>query len=484
MSKLTAYAAGSLRIVAACLLTLGIVQAQNSGNALSLNGSTDGTANLSGVTTLSKLTSWRFETRIQGISASKAGAIQVIWWNNIYNIYLSPDGTQLWFQNVAENNDGTNNNQYYCYVATSGVKDIQLRVQRNPTAQVYQMQAWNSLTGASMPVTGNCGSTVSPKSPASVSLTSGLAIGGNGWNLDDYTGAIAYARFYNTNSTVTTPPPDLQPAGTLLTYEFENASNLGAETSGNNYPPLVFQGAPAQVPTNFNGYSLSLNGSTDGTANLSGVTALSKLTSWRFETRIQGISASSAGTVQAIWWNNIYNVYLSADGTQLWFQNVAENNDGTNNNQYYCYVATSGVKDIQLRVQRNPTAQVYQMQAWNSLTGAAMPVTGNCGSTISPKSPATVSLTSGLAIGGNGWNLADYKGAIAYARFYNTNSTVTTPPPDLQPAGTLLTYEFENASNLGAETSGNNYPRSSSKALPRKFQHPLVPPPSHRPQSL
>jgi hypothetical protein len=218
--------------------------------SLSLDGKSNESTTLPNADPFNDLTSWRLEMRLHGITnVSANGPDQYLWViypsGITYALSLSSDGSTLKFGNWSENPIGSETNQYYCNAPLNAVTDILIRLQRNATAQNYQLQVWNTLTGAQIDSVGNCGILSAP----TVSLSGALFVGGLGVP-DDYTGGIAYLRIYNSAISDDNPPSGTAPGGELLDYEFENSSNLGLET-GNSVPhyPLSPSGDPAQMPT-------------------------------------------------------------------------------------------------------------------------------------------------------------------------------------------------------------------------------------------
>jgi hypothetical protein len=338
------------------------------GQSAYFNGSSSGVVALA--SDFSALSSWRMEMRAHGLAATTKP--QVLWSAALqYNVYfaIGAEGPAVIFQNAAESQ------LHYCYANAQSLNDFSIRVQRNGSVSpaVYSLQVWNGTTGQPMPITGDCGSvTAGP-----VNLTTAMmSLGALPFTAPDYnlTGAMAFLRMYNTPSSGATAPPASAPGSEILRYEFENAASLGDETSGRATPlRLTLVGTVTQVATpggtsnTGSGQSAYFNGSSSGVVALA--SDFSALSSWRMETRVHGLAATTKP--QVTWTAALqYNVYfaIGAEGpAAIIFQNAAESQ------LHYCYANAQSLNDFSIRVQRNGSVSpaVYSLQVWN---GNARPI--------------------------------------------------------------------------------------------------------------
>jgi hypothetical protein len=211
------------------------------GGALSVlwGGNSVGNATLGSAFT--SLTSWRAEARFHNIVARSPQEVQYnqySWMStdsntgaNAVGVYLGADAqTIIFFQ-------GGN----FCNASIAGITDIYWRVQYNGSTVSYQV--WNTVTGQAI-TSVNCGSVT-----GAMNLGGVMTLGGTSWNSQNYNGAMAFFRFYNSVApNYSAAPPDNAPGGEMVKYEFETAANLGADTSG-NARSLVLLGTPSSIST-------------------------------------------------------------------------------------------------------------------------------------------------------------------------------------------------------------------------------------------
>ncbi len=198
------------------------------------------------------------------------------------------------------------------------------------------------------------------------------------------------------------------------------------------------------------GNSILWGGNSVGNATLDN--AFAALTSWRVEARYHNIVARSQQEVQYnqySWFvadaSGAYTAFVNLGATA---QTISFTYGGAGGGNYNCTASIGGITDIYWRAQYNGSTITYQV--WNAATGQAI-ASFNCAAVT-----GAMNLSGQLTLGGTSWNTQNYLGAMAFFRVYNSVApNYPAPPPDNAPGGEMVKYEFENVSNLGADTGGN-----------------------------
>jgi hypothetical protein len=166
------------------------------------------------------------------------------------------------------------------------------------------------------------------------------------------------------------------------------------------------------------------------------------------EMHLHGIVARTPGETQYnqnVWIMGPASIFVAADASAIVMGNT---NEGNSN---WCTVVLGGITDVVVRAQRPANSAAYTFQVWNKATGALLTTNASCGTAAA--TPVNLSNVD-FSLGGTIWNNQNYKGAMAYARFYPSADTGTTMPSDAPAGGALMQYEFETAGSLGNDSSG------------------------------
>jgi len=199
-------------------------------------GNSVGNATVDGA--FSSLWNWRVESRLHGITARSQE-------EPLYNQYLwtiGPDGSNVGLYLTADAQylilgHGEN----YCAARIAGMTDVYWRVQYDGAMISYAV--WDAATGQVVTAV-DCSLTRGP-----MNLSGILTLAGTNYNSENYKGAIAFFRLYDTvTADSSARPPDSSTGGEILKYEFEDTANLGADSSGGAHD-LALLGTPTWVFT-------------------------------------------------------------------------------------------------------------------------------------------------------------------------------------------------------------------------------------------